>query len=228
MNWCGSRLISLPICQIQVTNKERKWIELSSFPALGDLLLSIPAVLWAITFHEFCHGYAAWRLGDPTAERMGRLTLNPLAHLDPVGALMLLIFRFGWAKPVPIDPRHFRHPRRDLVIVSLAGSAGNLLTAVLCGFLVRFLPGPFMAVPALGRFILLMVLINLGLGVFNLIPIPPLDGSKLLYVLLPPRWMRSFFWLEKYGFFVLMILLVLGVVQAVMSPIIRFLLFLIL
>jgi len=159
---------------------------------------------------------------------MGRLTLNPLAHLDPVGALMLLVFRFGWAKPVPIEPRHFRYPRRDMVIVSLAGSAGNFLTAVICGLLVRLLPGPFMAFPALGRFIVLMILINLGLGVFNLIPIPPLDGSKLLYVLLPPRWMRGFFWLERYGFFVLMILLVLGVVQAVMNPIIRGLLYLIL
>ena len=201
---------------------------MSYFPALGDLLLSLPAVLWAITFHEFCHGYAAYRLGDPTAARMGRLTLNPLAHLDPVGALMLLVFRFGWAKPVPIEPRHFRYPRRDMVIVSLAGSAGNFLTAVICGLLVRLLPGPFMAFPALGRFIVLMILINLGLGVFNLIPIPPLDGSKLLYVLLPPRWMRGFFWLERYGFFVLMILLVLGVVQAVMNPIIRGLLYLIL
>lgn len=197
-------------------------------PAFGDLLLSLPAVLWAITFHEFCHGYAAYRLGDPTAARMGRLTLNPLAHLDPVGALMLLVFRFGWAKPVPIEPRHFRFPKRDIIIVSLAGSAGNFLTALACGLLVKVFPGPFITIPALGRFIVLMVLINLGLGVFNLIPIPPLDGSKILYVLLPPSWLRGFFWLERYGFFVLMILLVLGVVQSVMSPIIRTLLFLIL
>ncbi len=208
--------------------KERKWFDLGHLPAFGDLLLSLPAVLWAITFHEFCHGYAAYRLGDPTAARMGRLTLNPLAHLDPVGALMLLVFRFGWAKPVPIEPRHFRFPKRDIIIVSLAGSAGNFLTALACGLLVKVFPGPFITIPALGRFIVLMVLINLGLGVFNLIPIPPLDGSKILYVLLPPSWLRGFFWLERYGFFVLMILLVLGVVQSVMSPIIRTLLFLIL
>ncbi len=201
---------------------------MGNMPAIGDLLLSLPAVLWAITFHEFCHGYAAYRLGDPTAARMGRLTLNPLAHLDPVGALMLLIFRFGWAKPVPIEPRHFKFPKRDIIIVSLAGSAGNFLSAVACGLLVKVLPGPFIAIPALGRFIVLMVLINLGLGVFNLIPIPPLDGSKILYVLLPPSWLRGFFWLERYGFFVLMILLFLGVVQSIMSPIIRTLLFLIL
>ncbi len=213
---------------IREWQKERKWFDLGHLPAFGDLLLSLPAVLWAITFHEFCHGYAAYRLGDPTAARMGRLTLNPLAHLDPVGALMLLVFRFGWAKPVPIEPRHFRFPKRDIIIVSLAGSAGNFLTALACGLLVKVFPGPFITIPALGRFIVLMVLINLGLGVFNLIPIPPLDGSKILYVLLPPSWLRGFFWLERYGFFVLMILLVLGVVQSVMSPIIRTLLFLIL
>lgn len=93
------------------------------FPSLEELLLGLPAVLWAITFHEFCHGYVAYLLGDPTAARQGRLTLNPLAHFDLVGALMLLFFRFGWAKPVPIDTRYFRNPRRDLVLVSLAGAA---------------------------------------------------------------------------------------------------------
>lgn len=201
---------------------------MAGFPAIGDLLLSVPAVLWAITFHEFCHGYAAYRLGDPTAKRMGRLTLNPLAHLDPIGALMLLIFRFGWAKPVPIETRYFRRPRRDIVIVSLAGAAGNFLTAALCGVVVRLIPYPFMTIPALGRFVVLMVVINIGLGVFNLIPIPPLDGSKLLYVMLPPRWMKGFFWLERYGFFVLMALLFLGVVQAIMSPIVTTLVYLVL
>ena len=126
-------------------------------PALGDLLLSLPAVLWAITFHEFCHGYAAVLLGDPTPARMGRLTLNPLAHLDPIGALMLLVFRFGWAKPVPIDPRFFRRPGRDMAIVSLAGSVGNLVTAVACGIAVRLIPDPFISIPALGRFVVLMI-----------------------------------------------------------------------
>ncbi|MBR1439543.1 MAG: site-2 protease family protein, partial [Synergistaceae bacterium] len=95
------------------------------------LLLTIPALLWALSFHEFCHGFAARMVGDPTAERYGRLTLNPLAHFDIVGTLMLLFVGFGWAKPVPINTRYFRHPRRDLIIVSLAGVAGNILTAVL-------------------------------------------------------------------------------------------------
>ena len=100
------------------------------FPSWADILLSLPAVLWAITFHEFCHGYVAYKLGDDTPLKSGRLTLNPLAHLDPIGALMLLIFRFGWAKPVPISTRNFKNPRRDLVLVSLAGAAGNLITAI--------------------------------------------------------------------------------------------------
>ncbi len=191
-------------------------------PGVADLLLSVPAVLWAITFHEFCHGYMAYRLGDPTAERAGRLTLNPLRHLDPVGALMLLVFRFGWAKPVPVDPRYFKNPRRDMLLVSIAGVSGNFFTAFVFGMLARFFPYVFLANAALRQFVVLMILINLGLAVFNLIPIPPLDGSKLLYPLLPSFMLEKYFWLERYGFFVLMILMALGVVQAIMGPIVMF------
>ncbi|MBO8153290.1 site-2 protease family protein [Thermovirga sp.] len=195
------------------------------FPALGDLILSIPAVLWAITFHEFCHGYVAFKLGDPTAMRAGRLTLNPLAHLDPIGALMLLFFRFGWAKPVPIDTRYFKNPKRDIALVSIAGVAGNFLTASFCGLLARVIPGKMLILyPALGRFIVLLAVINLGLGVFNLIPIPPLDGSKLLYLVLPPRWLSKYFWLERYSFLILIVLVVSGVIQAIMSPLVSIML----
>ncbi len=188
------------------------------------MLLSIPAVLWAITFHEFCHGYMAYRLGDPTAKLRGRLSLNPMDHLDPIGAVMLLVFRFGWAKPVPIDPRYFRNPRRDMFLVSIAGVTGNLLTAFVCGLIVRLIPYPFLRIPALGQFMALMVIINVGLAVFNLIPIPPLDGSKIVYTFLPPSWMEKYFWLERYGFFVLILLLSLGVIQTIMNPIVFFLL----
>ncbi|NLI95674.1 MAG: site-2 protease family protein [Synergistaceae bacterium] len=191
-------------------------------PRLAELVLSIPAVLWAITFHEFCHGYAAYRLGDPTAMQSGRLTLNPLAHLDPLGALMLLIARFGWARPVPIDPRYFRNPARDMVLVSLAGAAGNLATAFGVGLLMRILPNWVLMNAAALNFLVLMVFINLGLAVFNLLPIPPLDGSKILYVFLPPRWMKGFYFLEQYGMLILMILVIFGTVQRVMSPIVLF------
>ena len=191
-------------------------------PRLAELLLSLPAVLWAITFHEFCHGYAAYRLGDPTAMRSGRLTLNPLAHLDPVGALLLLVARFGWAKPVPIDPRFIKNPGRDMVIVSLAGAAGNIATAFLAGLLMRVMPKALLMNYAVLNFMVLMVFINLGLAVFNLLPIPPLDGSKILYVLLPPRWMEAYYKLERYGMLILMVLVIFGVVQQVMSPVVRF------
>jgi len=191
-------------------------------PRLAELLLSLPAVLWAITFHEFCHGYAAYRLGDPTAMRSGRLTLNPLAHLDPVGALLLLVARFGWAKPVPIDPRYFKNPGRDMVIVSLAGAAGNIATAFLAGFFMRVMPKALLMNYAVLNFMVLMVFINLGLAVFNLLPIPPLDGSKILYVLLPPRWMEAYYKLERYGMLILMVLVIFGIVQQVMSPVVRF------
>jgi Zn-dependent protease len=193
-----------------------------TMPRLAELVLSIPAVLWAITFHEFCHGYAAYRLGDPTAMQSGRLTLNPLAHLDPLGALMLLIARFGWARPVPIDPRYFRNPARDMVLVSLAGAAGNLATAFGVGLLMRILPNWVLMNAAALNFLVLMVFINLGLAVFNLLPIPPLDGSKILYVFLPPRWMKGFYFLEQYGMLILMILVIFGTVQRVMSPIVLF------
>jgi Zn-dependent protease len=115
-----------------------------------------------------------------------------------------------------------------MALVSVAGAAGNFMTAAACGVIVRLIPGPFMTIPALGRFAVLMVLINLGLGVFNLIPVPPLDGSKLLYLVLPPKWLQGYFWLERYGFFVLIILLMTGIIQAVMSPIVRTLFYLIL
>ena len=197
-------------------------IPMFTMPRLAELVLNIPAVLWAITFHEFCHGYAAYRLGDPTAMQSGRLTLNPLAHLDPLGALMLLIARFGWARPVPIDPRYFRNPARDMVLVSLAGAAGNLATAFGVGLLMRILPNWVLMNVAALNFLVLMVFINLGLAVFNLLPIPPLDGSKILYVFLPSRWMKGFYFLERYGMLILMILVILGVVQRVMSPIVLF------
>lgn len=189
---------------------------------LAELLLSVPAVLWAITFHEFCHGYAAKKLGDRTAEAQGRLSLNPLDHLDPIGTLMLLLFRIGWAKPVPINPGNFRRPKRDMIIVSLAGAAGNIVTAFVCVRLVKYFPMFFQSYGA-QQFITLMVYMNIGLASFNLLPIPPLDGSRILYVLLPYRYMNVYYFLEQYGMFIILGLMLLNVLPALMSPITGFL-----
>ena len=158
---------------------------------LLGLLLSAPGVLIAITFHEFAHGYAAYKLGDDTAKRQGRLSLNPFAHLDPIGTLMLLVAGFGWGKPVEVDPRNYTRKismEKGEAIVSLAGPLMNFILAIIFTLIYcaiyKFASATFMA-STVGIVIMLLlsstISINIGLGVFNLIPLPPLDGSNILY-----------------------------------------------
>ncbi len=163
---------------------------------LAYYVLSALVVLIALTVHEFAHGYTAYKLGDMTARDMGRLSLNPIRHLDPIGAIMLLFFHFGWAKPVPINARNFKRPKRDFAITALAGPLSNLLLAFISAllYLVMILIyrnaeitsdfGLSLFANAV-LFIQLFHLINLGLGVFNLLPLPPFDGSRILYSVLP-------------------------------------------
>lgn len=180
-----------------------------------DLVIQIPVFLFALTIHEFSHGYVASLCGDQTARMQGRLTLNPLKHLDPLGTLAIFLIHFGWARPVPVDPRNFRNPKRDMILVSLAGPLSNLATmvvslVVLIGIasLGRSIP-PFLAQPLIAMFSV-SIWINSLLAIFNMIPIPPLDGSKVLMGLLPPKQARVMARMEGAGFVLIMILAFTG------------------
>lgn len=173
---------------------------------LTFVLLVVP-LLYSIIIHELAHGWVALRLGDPTAKYLGRLTLNPLKHLDPVGTLMLFIFGFGWAKPVPVNLNNIAN-RRGLLLVSSAGIIANIIFAFLGALLARLLDlGPY---GAAGTMLYFFTQINIMLAAFNLIPIPPLDGSKILAGLLPERFENILARLEPYGFFIIIGLLYLG------------------
>ena len=174
-------------------------------------LLVIP-LLYSIIFHELAHGLVAYRMGDPTAKLMGRLSLNPLRHLDPIGTLLLFLFGFGWAKPVPINPFNFRNSRSGMVKVSAAGITANVVIAFVALFVLQLFP----AVSGTVALILYYVAqINIMLAAFNLIPIPPLDGSKILIGLLPARYEALLLRLEPYGFFIIVALLYLGILDPV-------------
>ncbi|MFQ6674041.1 MAG: site-2 protease family protein [Fidelibacterota bacterium] len=174
----------------------------------------IPPILVALTFHEYAHGRVALRFGDPTAKMSGRLTLNPISHLDPLGTLMLFLVHFGWAKPVPVDPRYFRDPKRDMLWVALAGPAANMVLAFISGVALSGLLGAGLihsgAGAILATMLSLSLQINLALAVFNLLPIPPLDGSKVLQGLLPYRYEHVAYGLEQYGPWILIGLIVMG------------------
>ena len=171
---------------------------------VSNLLLAIPPILFALTVHEYSHALAASKLGDPTARMLGRLTPNPLVHLDPIGSVLLLIAGFGWAKPVPVDTRYLAHPRRDMMWIALAGPASNVVLAAFFGTLLRVMHGnPYLsgivAGDALLRMVAYSVYLNLMLAAFNLIPIFPLDGSRILTGLLPPHAAERYRALEPIG-----------------------------
>jgi len=193
-----------------------------------ELIIKIAALAFAVIIHEVAHGYAAYRLGDPTARNARRLTLNPLAHVDPVGSILLplvLILTgspvlFGWAKPVPFNPAYFRDVRKGVMIVGLAGPASNLLLAACTGAVFRLIP--FEGI--VGLFLLQVCIINVILAVFNLIPIPPLDGSRVLAGLLPSSLLAPYLSLEPYGFIIIFGLLWIGALDYIFKPILHLLL----
>ncbi|WP_366922393.1 site-2 protease family protein [Metallumcola ferriviriculae] len=186
---------------------------------INSLLAAIPAILIAIVFHEYAHGKVAYMLGDPTPKYQKRLTLNPLNHLDPLGALMFIVVGFGWAKPVQVNPFHFRGDRRKgMMMVSLAGPVMNLVLAYLGAVGLQLFGTSNWYV---GSFFQSVVLYNIVLAVFNLIPVPPLDGSKILAGLLPAGQAHIMQNLERYGTMILLLLLFTGIIGRILWPVVQ-------
>jgi len=182
---------------------------------LAFILIAIP-LLYSIILHELAHGWIAYRMGDPTAKLLGRLSLNPLKHLDPMGTIMLFVFGFGWAKPVPVNFGRLRDRRKGMIWVSAAGIITNMLLAFMALFLTRLLSLPPSSMPA--ELLYYLAQINIMLAAFNLIPLPPLDGSKILMGFASPIVQNFFFRIERYGLFILIALLYTGV----LNPVIQF------
>ncbi|MBQ6296978.1 MAG: site-2 protease family protein [Selenomonadaceae bacterium] len=193
------------------------------FDDIGILIAGIPAIIIAMVVHEYSHARVAYALGDYTPQLQGRLTLNPVAHVDPIGLLMLFIVHFGWAKPVQINPMNFSNPRRDDILVSLAGPASNLITAfvftIMLVLMVKF-HIPFSE----GLLVVfkLIIIYNINFAIFNMLPIPPLDGSHILRNVLPYEMARAYEQLERYSFVFLILIIATPILDYVFVPLQRF------
>lgn len=187
-----------------------------------DLVAGIPGLLIALVIHEYAHALVAVRMGDETPRLMGRLTLNPVAHIDPIGLIMLLLVRFGWAKPVMINVNNFRNWRKGEICVSLAGPGANFIVAFFALAIQIILNRiPALSSPGLDLVMSLIVLYNINFAIFNLIPLPPLDGSRLLTVFLPYEWSMRLASLERYSFIILIILVATPVLGYILIPLTR-------
>jgi Zn-dependent protease len=166
-----------------------------------ELGIIILVILFAITIHEYSHGKAALSLGDPTAKNAGRLTLNPISHIDPMGAIFMFLFHFGWAKPVPVNPSYFENKRTGIILMALSGPVSNLAAAFIAGLFIRYL---YINNEIYLRILVYLIILNTGLGIFNLLPIPPLDGSHVLENILPSSAGRKFIHIRRYAPMVLL------------------------
>jgi len=191
----------------------------STIITIGSTIFFLVVLLFSVIIHELAHGYVAYSLGDPTAKYEGRLTLNPLKHLDPFGSIILPLllfiagspFLFGWAKPVPINPYNFRDKKYGEIKVSIAGPLSNLVLAIVFGLILRFIPDAIIAVnPGVGIALSYIVSINIWLAIFNIIPVPPLDGSWILFTFLPARLESVKNFLKQYGVVILVLLILFG------------------
>lgn len=191
--------------------------------SLSELLARIIVLFTAITVHEYAHGFIAYKLGDPTAKYSGRLSLNPLSHLDPIGALCMVFFRFGWAKPVPINPMYFRDRKRDSAIVALAGPVSNIILAFVAAvvyalyYVFVYAKFPNFITGFICVVLVQLALVNISFAVFNLIPLPPLDGSKILGAFLSYENYGKLLQYERFGFPLLIILSLTGVLGSFLS-----------
>jgi Zn-dependent protease len=198
---------------------------------LTELIILAPPLLFALTLHEVAHGYVAFRLGDPTAKMAGRLTLNPLKHLDPIGTLAFFFIKFGWAKPIPVNAGYFRNPQQGMLWVALAGPLTNLGLAIVSAILAKAVWLVAGIIPAsamleavflpLSAMLAASVWINLVLAIFNILPIPPLDGGRILAGLLPENLAIPYRKLEPYGFIIVLLLAFSGVLSKIILPIIK-------
>jgi len=191
---------------------------------LISFLISLPCILIALSVHEAAHGWMAYKLGDPTARNFGRLTLNPLKHIDPIGAICMVLFKFGWARPVPVNSRYFKKPRRDMALTAAAGPIANFIAALLAMLLLSIYVAVCNAFPPQSQFAFNLQFVggvllssfhsyNLYLGLFNLLPVPPLDGSRIFLVFLPAKWYFGVMKYERYIQFALLLLLWTGVLS---------------
>ena len=196
----------------------RAWLGQLQFDGVWQTAVLVAASLLCITFHETCHGWVAYKLGDPTAKRMGRLTLNPIKHVDLAGLIMMALFRFGWAKPVPVDMRNFKNPKKGMALTALAGPASNVVLAYAAVVLYNMTAFWYersgaSALVYLAQFFIYVEIISAGLAVFNVFPIPPLDGSKVLFACLSDRAYDKLMHYERYGMGLLMVLLITGLID---------------